>query len=473
MNTKSASKRPHLCINWEDNVLTIAKMRIDDSRPVVDASWRVEHNPGVVGDPRRLGKYLHEEFERQKIPFLPAFVAVPRRRLLMKSFLQREVADVDIVDAVLLQVESRYPAQLDELVVDFIDQPGPKEGGEQIILAGAAAVNVIDDLRTALQAASIQILGIGTAELGLASLTHRVCQHEMALSVLVDQDNLEFVISRSGTPLFSQSLPLPKSSTEHDSVIEKLLDHLEQRTAEFGFPPVESACVFGNAPPQIQASIEPRFENFQLMPTGDAGLARLQGLTASFLLANRALDFNSPRQPVNHAAIRRNRRVLVACLCALVLGIAGVWLSKTQNQLDERIASLRDQHALIQGELDANQTVFAEAEAISDWSSHRTKWSVELHKLLDLIGSNQRCYLQRLRLDGETESAPVSVQVSGHVRQKDDALEIFDRLAFGQQGVQVFPGPIQPSDQDPYYGSRFDARIEWHDTTKERTDVQE
>lgn len=464
-----------LCIGWGDDALVVAQIGLSKSRPVLQKQWRLQRdsNSPADRDPLQLGLWLEEQWNRNQIPKSAVYVAVPRRQVVLKSFQQSVVQGVPLAETVLLQAESRYPMQMDQLVVDFVQLPSIQSENERIVLTGSIAKPIVNAIETTLDIAGLKLQGVGVGELGLGMLAHETDEHKFELSVLADEVGLEFVASRSGAVFLAQSLRMPLGESERNESIGKLIEHFESKIKDLGFPVPTCVCLYGSHSAAVEAIFASRFPNVIRGAIKERDSIRLQGLASIFNEPSANLNFLNPRKPPDRNANRRKKILRFALVAGAVMVAVSAWVFKIHTDLDKQLAKLNAQHAELRTQLEGTEPTLTAAQQISRWDESRVKWSGELDTLVKQLGSNERCFLKRIQLDSLPESDEVSARLTGLVREKEDALAIADRLVNDLQGYEVAPGPIRPSRQDPYYKSSFDLRISWvKDQEEESRDAQ-
>lgn len=465
-------KLPMLCMDWSESSVEIALVGMRDSRPIVMQQWHLERVEGPIlgAAPDEVGRWLAGQFREQEIPKRPVYVSIPRRQVVLKTFLQDNVAARDFTEAVLLQAESQYPMPLDQLVVDFVAQPAVDDR-QSLVLAAAVAETTVVAIEAMMDAASLELKGIGLGELGLGRTPNTERATAMQLVVYAGEFNLELLAFRGGVPFLTQSLLVPSGEQELKGAIEKLIDHFKSRVEEFGLASGKSIYLRGPRASVIRPLFESRFDEILFE---DEQSLRCLGLAQQFQHPESTVDFLSPRRPPDRTAARRRNIILATGVLLVASAALFAWLQATHDRLDRKLAERREQLDEIEKRLAGQQSTFDSVRAIQDWKDSRVEWSREISQVLDRLGDNERVYLERLQVESLTESTELNAQITGLARQSQDVLSAADRFVSDERAYAVTPGAIRPSGRDRYYRSSFDLGLRWpREQNSEATDVED
>jgi hypothetical protein len=460
---RSNSKLPRVCIDWGDSTLFVVQVDTNANLPVAPHTWQLKFPGGrlLEGAPQDVGAWLRQEWSRNGIPKVPVFVSAPRRQVALKTFLQNVVAGSELAETVLLQIESRYPMPLDQLIVDFVTQPCTSRPDRMVVLSGAVARSVVESIQAIVSAASLELLGIGVGELGLGALSQNPDRTAYELSVLANHAKIEILVAQGPTPIMSHAIGVPSQTETLLAEVDKLIEHIRGRLAELEIALPTTVSVYGPLAPLVEPLFASRFGTVRRSQLGSSQSARGLALAAACREPESMLDFLNPRRPPNVRALRRQKSVRVATVAGLVVAGLAACGYGSHVSLDRKLAGLRDQHAALRGQIEGTESTLLAAQAISRWDESRIPWSVELAELLEHLGSNERCYLERVQLESSADSSEPTVRLQGVARENRDALAIADRLVNDAKQYRVQPGPIQPNRRDPHYQAAFDFRIQW------------
>ena len=451
-----------LCLDWSEDALQVALVGLQKSRPQIQKHWCLKYQDGSLldADASQVGPWLRRLWKEHGIPDQGVYVALPRRQVVLGSFRQQYLPGVDLAEAILLQAESRYHSQIDDLVVDFLQQPSPGDDDGCAVMTGAVSGAIVQRIKSWLSAASIDLLGLGVGELGLGWLPDGSECDKSRLSILVDDTTVEIVASHVGVPVVAQSLNVPNDRVQRIESLRRLIGHVMTATTDLGFSAPSQVRLFG-ADHDVQELCAQQVGDVVIEEPKRLPLLRLEGLAATFNRPGTNLDFVAPRRPPDRQAIRRNRLLVATGLIGLVAAGMSAWVYKAHADLDEQLAALKETQRSVEKKLVGSEPTFASAQAVSDWNDSRIDWSDEIHSLLVHVGDNQRCYLQRLQLDSVSGTESASALITGLVRENQDALQIAENLIGDSHDYKVAPGPIRPSKQDPHYKASFDLTVQW------------
>jgi hypothetical protein len=473
-----------LAFDWESDELAGVEADVAAGTVRIERTFRYRwpEDAAVRDNPAALGAWLADRMKADRLSPAPARLVLSRDAIVVRRLDLPNAPDHELPDLVRFQAVAKSSMPLEKLVLDFLPLPQAEGDTTRNVLMVTIEAARLLAIRTALEAAQIEVLSTGISPVTVCELVSRIegehsaNPHEATLVFYQDAHRVEMTTLQQRHVIFTHETRL--EGKEDGQGLRASLAELNRSIVAMGQtqPGVEisEVCLIhaGDANPEFETRLAERFGGrlHVLDATRASGLQtprrEIAGDLAAFTPAVGALlstlgprvpaiDFVSPRRPPVKAD-RTRLRVGLAAAGVLALSGTGAWMLWSRiSDLRAEITGLDETEAQIGRELLAGKSELAVAREIRGWvAAARDPLSImaDLRRLSPL---GQRAYLKEFQMNPSPAARESAVQITGKgfAITREDIEDLQERLE--KAGYRVVPTVIQPSPADAEYPYEF------------------
>ena len=356
-----------LVIEWDRSHLLVAQGSARSNSVKISKAVSVDRENGET--PGELGQSLKRALSTSGIAAGEAIVVLPRQLVTIHRVTLPNISDDEIPTMARLQAATRLTVPVESVCLDFV--PLPLKAGENTrdILLVSVPQKYVNDVRTTLQTAGLQLTGVRVSSFGIAaSAVHSGLLHDGDGQNQVDviaglrSDSIDLVFMAQDSVLFTHSGASWSSpdgieqtvrselSRARLSAAEDLGEYTVRRLTLIGSPDVTSAVPdtiskrLNDAPVARVSPEETLFGGQVPDGTNPSDLLAVAGVISNCQQSSvAAVDLINPRKEREKKDYSRARNLLIAGTAALALTGGWKWRS-------EKVAGIEKEINVVAGE---------------------------------------------------------------------------------------------------------------------------
>ncbi len=154
---------------------------------------------------------LLEKSGPKRIKTRQVICSLPETKAFSRIIALPKMDEDEVKEAIKWEIEANIPLTLDQVYYDWqvLDLNLTQEKGKISVLVVAVARNVVDQFRTVLESAGLEVLGLETESVAQArSLLAEKNEKKTTLIVDIGDRRTSFLVAIGNTPCFTSSVPL-------------------------------------------------------------------------------------------------------------------------------------------------------------------------------------------------------------------------------------------------------------------------
>ena len=466
--SKPADRRfmnqPFLVVDWTATGVALSTVRIDGAKVSLQNSQFAEFPAGQepFASPVETGKWLRTVCDNATLPATAVAISVPRRDLSVRLLELPNVTDDELGPLVALQVESRAQLTNQAIAWDFVAHPvNPGDTQRYVLLASIpnSVFNAICEIRQAAGWSNV-IMTSGDLSIGLDNLRSPQTDNAWQIHIQANPVKLELSLHRGGLLVSSHATAMPScSSLEAAAIVKSAINRLMAGRPSVWKNEPESAKVLISGPhaPALADALKHDGIHAAVLSTCER-TPRALAVGQALRHATGRLDFLRPRSADRPAAVRRQRRVMMAVAVAGVLlaGMAATYLR--QQSLDRELAKLQSECRDMQLFVDRGKAVVDKWAYVSRWKKETLNSASELGEFAALLPDRHRLIVTRLQLENLVDGEERVLRVDGLAQGSMDVLGMNAAILEKSERYDLRPQSIEPAPDGSEFSSQF--RIE-------------
>lgn len=430
--------------------------------------------------------WLKSELGRLGMTEGEVVVTLPRDEAVVRRIEVPPATDAELPVLVRFQAGAKSQALLEESSLDFLPlPPRPDVAGREVLMA-TVSQSTLTELRSVMELAGLQLTGVTLTPAALAELVARTetgLNHTAGESLVVARHGLRVEISvlRRQHLLFSHSARLNDEGTDQgtqaiSAEVSRALVALRGAVPNVKIERVWT-IVGKDEHQQLAESLKRRL-NCDVAPLdlqpyaewepGSVDPSWERSLFAGPLgvLWSRAaplvpgLDFLAPRQPPVVRDTRKRKMILTAIGVGVFLLLIGAVQAMRISSLSAQIEKLQGADRELALELKRGEATLKSAELVDQWLSQSVEWLDEVREVSRRLPGTDRLFLESLKLDIQSGSAPAHIKMGGYARTRQDVMRLNDLFVSPDERYKLLPhGDYDSSSAEGYYPSRFDSQL--------------
>ena len=468
--------RPFLVVDWTATGVALSAVRIADKNVSLLSSRFAEFPTGLepFANPAEIGKWLRTICDQAGLPAAAVAISVPRRNLSVKLLELPNVTDDELGPLVALQIESRTQQTNQTVSWDFVAHP-VKAGDTQryvlLALIPHSVFNAICEIRQAAGWSNV-IMTSGDLSIGLDDIRTTETDNAWQIHVQANPVKLELSLHRRGLLVSSHATAMPSCSpVEAATIAKSIINRLMAGRPSIWKNEPASATVLISGPhaPGLAEALKHDGIHAAVQITCER-TPRALAVAQALRHATGRLDFLRPRSADRPAALRRQRRVMIAVAVAGVLlaGMAATYLM--QQSLDRELAKLETERQQLQQFVDRGKAVVNKWSYVSRWKKETVHSASEIAGFAALLPDRNRLIVTRLQLENLVDGEDRVLRVDGLAQGSMDVLGMNAAILENTDRYDLRPQSIEPAPEGSEFSSQFRIEVLLRDDNISRRD---
>ncbi|HOA52006.1 MAG: hypothetical protein WBH86_03545 [Thermogutta sp.] len=472
-----------LAIEWNNEELrAVAAVRRRD-RLVIEHAFAVPLTdavrPSDNGSPEsreqtaeNIGKRLAAALAARGIRRPTTFVAISRSLVELRQMSVPPVSDEELPDLVRFQALREFTHVNEDWLIDYLlldeDPSQPRNA-----LVAALAPELFQDIQKTCQIAKVQPERIVLRPCATASLANRCVppkpdEIRLLVDLLGEEVDLSVVVGNK--LVFMRTARVTGDPLKEADALVVLVGEIRRTMMaaqnQLGGGRANHLVLCGQTPAyqalgqtlrerlDIETTCFDPFSHFDLGPEVAESLPDHPGRFTPLLgvLADEqekvapAVDFLHPhRRP--EPPSQRNRYALAGLGGLLIVVLAGMYGWLQLQELDSRIAGLRNRQAVLDRQLKQAAETRKLADAIQAWSGGHVNWLEELRRLNEKIPPAEEVMLGKLTMASGARGGEISLE---GFAARSESIEKMEQALDDQQHRVISKGKAEDDSQKPY-----------------------
>ncbi|MBI1315003.1 hypothetical protein GC176_27240 [bacterium] len=474
-----------LALDWEADRICGVQADVSRSSVKIQNSFSGVIPEEAIGQPERIGTWLQTQLKRHGISARQTIVSLPREEVIMRHLEVPPVGDNELPELVRFQSAAKSTIPLDQLSLDFLPLPSMDKDAPRDVLVASVHQNRIRRIRTAAEAAGLEIASIGVSSVSAASMVILAEGHithepgDVSLIIARHGDRLEVSMIADGALQMTHSSQVLSEEGEQSRTailaeISRSMIALQKRIPNVR---ITHAWIVGSESEEVglDAVINERFKcsvrrldpfrgpqiSLSCRPVDEphgafAGPIGHLLCQASEVLD--AVDFVNPRRAEVKKDYTNVKRGLIAAAVVASIVAAYGYRAWAVADLEAKTKAAADDFISQNETIKRLEPQVKVANAVDAWASKRVDWLDEAQQLADAMGGTERLYLTELQFGEGTRGERGTISATGNAKERFD-VESLNAELMKRQGVEVNPFDIKNRGRDSKYPQEFNLDV--------------
>lgn len=407
-----------------------------------------------------------------------ALVCLPREQAVIHSLDVPRVPEEELAELVHLQAATKSSQPVEQLMIDFLPQPVRSDRELGSVLAATLSRPTGDAIRRTLEAADIELSGIGLSSVGLAEMSHAfhpVKSGQVLVAACLHESRLDITLARDNVIQMMQTSTLAEVNSEGVAAeLRRIMFAAQQSMGEF----TVGHSVLFVSPESMTSLTDLRslaVDDLTIMTLADLPQVKLaeplpksldsSRLVASLgLLLNRSqktfpgIDFQHPRQKLIAKDDSRRKMAIYAAGALTLLSLGYYKFHTYSRSLDSQISQLQLDESTLKSGLAVGKPVLESDVQLQEWLARDVHMLQELDRIQRTLPGTQTTYLNDFQFDVALGKSLAKVRAEGQATNRNAVEEIYGD--FNAAGFHVTPAAINSGRRDSEYPVEFELNLE-------------
>lgn len=397
---------------------------------------------------------------------------------MIRSLDVPNVPEEELAELVHLQAATKSSQPIDQLMIDFLPQPVRSDRELGSVLAATLSRSTGDAIRKTLEAADLELSGIGLSSVGLAEMSHGfhpVKSGQVLVAACLQDSRLEVALARDNVLQMLQTSTLAEVTSEGVAAeLRRMMIAAQQSMGEF----TAGHTVLFVSPEAMATLADLRslaVDDLTILTLDDLPQVKLAGplpesLDSSRLVAplglllNRShktfpgIDFQYPRKKLIAKDDSRRKMAIYAAGAVTLLSLGYYQFHSYSRNLDAQISQLQLDESTLKSGLAVGKPVLESDEQLQEWLARDVHMLQELDLVQQTLPGTQTTYLNDFQFDVALGKSLAKARAEGQATDRNVVEEVYGE--FNAAGFHVTPAAIKNGRRDSEYPVEFELNLE-------------